>query len=230
MILAGGLATRLGDVARQTPKFLLPVAGRPFAAWLLPKLSEAGFRDVALAVGHLADEIRRALGDGSRFGLRLHYSDEGDARLGTGGALRLAAPLLRETFLLTYGDSYLPFDYASPLADLEARPEALGTMAVLENHDALDASNVEVAGDLVVRYAKRARGAPNEGGLRFIDYGALALRREALSCLPEGPSDLGALQAELAQRGALRALIVHQRFFEIGSESGISDLTRELAK
>jgi len=125
---------------------------------------------------------------------------------------------------VTYGDSYLPFDYAAPLVDLEAHPEALGTMSVFHNEDRWDSSNCEIDGDCVVRYEKRPVGSPRDDKLSFIDYGALALRREVVAALPEGPADLAVVQRDLARTGKLRALQVAERFHEIGSEAGLRDL------
>lgn len=227
-MLAGGLATRMLPRTERVPKLLLPVAGRPFAHWLLERLVAAGYAEAVLCVGHLGASIVAALGE--RFGpLALRYSDEGETRLGTGGALRLALPRLASSFLVTYGDSYLPFDYAAPLADLEAHPEALGTMAVYRNDDQGDLSNTALSGELVARYHKRRPGEPRPPELSYIDYGALALRRAVIDALPEGPSDLATVQATLAREGALRALVARERFFEIGSEAGLRDLERELA-
>lgn len=230
VILAGGLATRMYPRTRDIPKFLLPVAGRPFGHRLLERLARAGYHEIVLCTGHLSDVIRESVGDGHDFGLRIAISDEGETRLGTAGALRLALPLLRQTFLVTYGDSYLPFDYASPLADLEQHPDALGTMSVFLNEDRWDTSNSEVVGDHVVRYEKRPSGSPRDEKLAYIDYGAIALRRDVIAALPEGPSDLALVQRDLARSGKLRAVVATERFHEIGSESGLRDLETYLGK
>ncbi len=223
-VLAGGLGTRMQPRTLNVPKLLLPVHGRPFALWLLERLRASGFTRAVLAVGHLADAIRAELGDAAA-GVALAYSDDGPARLGTGGALKRALPLLGPEFVATYGDSYLPFDYAAPLADLRANPGALGTMAVFENAGRFDASNTEVSGERVVRYEKGTL----DPLLSFIDYGATALRASAVAALPDGPSGLDALQAELAREGRLRAFVARERFFEIGSEAGLRDLESHLA-
>jgi len=224
VVLCGGLATRLYPRTISLPKFLLPVAGRPFGHRLLGRLAEAGYDEVVLCIGHLGELIRASVGEGAAFGLRVAYADEGEAKLGTAGALRGALVLLAETFLVTYGDSYLPFDYASPLDDLEAHPEALGTMSVFRNEGRWDDSNCEILGDLVVRYEKRRAGDPADPRLDHIDYGAIALRREVVAALPEGPSDLSVLQRDLARDGKLRALLAAERFYEIGSETGYREL------
>lgn len=226
-ILAGGLATRMLPRTETTPKLLLEVAGRPFGFWLLERLAAQGFDEAVLCIGHLGTAIRDALGDGARFGIRVVYADEGERRLGTAGALRAALDRLAPTFLVTYGDSFLPFDYAAPLRDLRAHPEALGTMAVWKNEGRFDASNCEVQGDLVVRYEKGARDA----ALDHIDYGATALRRDVVTGLPAGaPAGLDGVQRALAAAGKLRAHRASERFYEIGSEAGLADLHDALAR
>lgn len=230
VILAGGLGTRMLPRTERIPKILLPVAGRPFAVWLLARLASCGFEDVVLCIGHLGEEVRRALGDGRAIGMRVAYVEDGDRLLGTAGALRKALPLLDETFVVTYGDSYLPFDYAAPLADLRAHPAALGTMAVFRNDDRHDRSNTEVRGEMVHRYEKRPRDAPRDPSLDHIDYGATALRREVIAALPEGLHiGLHTVQHELGEAGLLRAFPAPRRFFEIGSEAGLHDLEAELS-
>lgn len=224
VVLCGGLATRMFPRTRDLPKFLLPVAERPFGHHLLARLAGSGYDEVVLCIGHLGGLIREDIGDGGAFGLRVLYSDEGEERLGTAGALRKAAASLRPRFLVTYGDSYLPFDYAGPLDDLEAHPEARGTMSVYRNEDRWDDSNCEVSGDLVVRYEKRKPGAPRDERLDHIDYGAIALDREVVLALPEGPSDLAVVQRDLARAGLLRAFSAARRFYEIGSEAGYQEL------
>jgi len=223
VVLAGGLATRLGARAESTPKYLVEVAGQPFARWQLERIAAAGFDEVVLCIGHLGEMIERALSD-QAFGLRLRYAREGDTLLGTGGALKRAEALLDDCFLLTYGDSYLPFDYAGPLRDLLAHDDALATMAVFANAGRFDRSNVAVEGERVAVYNKNAAA----GEYDYIDYGAVALKRSALSQLPAGRSDLSRLQTDLARDGVMRAYLAPERFYEIGSEAGIADLERYL--
>ena len=229
VILAGGLGTRMLPRTERVPKLLLPVAGRPFAAWLLERLAAAGFDEALLCIAHLGERIRDEIGDGEALGICVRYADEGPTLLGTAGALRRALPDLAPTFLVTYGDSYLPFDYAAPLADLCAHPGAKGTMAVFKNDDRWDRSNTQIEGDRVVHYQKRARDAAPDPAIDHIDYGATALRREVIAALPEGVAmGLDAVQGDLAARGVLRAFPAHRRFFEIGSPAGLIELELEL--
>jgi NDP-sugar pyrophosphorylase family protein len=224
-VLAGGLGTRMLPRTETTPKFLLPVAGRPFALWLLERLAASGFASAVLAVGHQGEAIHAALGDAAA-GVELVYSDDGTNLRGTGGAVQRALPLLTDPFVVTYGDSYLPFDYAAPLADLRSEPAALGTMAVFENAGRYDRSNAEVSDGRVVRYEKGSL----DPTLRFIDYGAMALRAETFAGAPDSPFGLHVLQTMLAKSGRLRAFVARQRFFEIGSEQGLADLEAHLGE
>jgi MurNAc alpha-1-phosphate uridylyltransferase len=226
VILAGGLATRLGAIAKHTPKSLVEVARRPFLAHQLERLKLSGFDDVVLCIGHFGDKIRNFAGDGRSFGLSVRYSEDGEKALGTAGALRNALALLAPEFLVTYGDSYLPFDYAGLLRDLSAHPEASGTMAVYANHGRFDRSNTEVSGEHVVRYEKSGTDA----ALDHIDYGATALRRNVIRALEPGVAiGFDRVQADLASAGKLRAFIVAERFYEIGSPDGLAELERLLA-
>jgi NDP-sugar pyrophosphorylase family protein len=91
IVLAGGLGTRLRGVVPDLPKPMAPVAGRPFLAWVLDELVDAGFAQVVLAVGYRHEVIRGHFGDTYR-GLPLRYAVEAQP-LGTGGAIRQAAAL-----------------------------------------------------------------------------------------------------------------------------------------
>jgi NDP-sugar pyrophosphorylase family protein len=166
--------------------------------------------------------VRRALDRG----LKVGYSYDGEQLVGTGGALRRAFARLEPEFVVTYGDSYLPFDYAAPLADLQQHPEAEATMSVFRNRGAFGPSNVAIDGEWVARYEKNG-GAE----LDCIDYGAIALRRSVLEGIEDGAVwGLEALWSKLARRRKLRAFMAPERFYEVGSPSGRLELEQRLAQ
>lgn len=220
----------------QTPKFLLEVGGRPFAAWLLEKLASCGFDQVVLCIGHMGATIRDYVGDGSSFGLTVHYSDEGKTLLGTAGALRRAVDRLEPSFLVTYGDSFLPFDYRAPLLVLREHADADGVLSVYRNEGRWDSSNTTIRsderGELWVERYEKDRSFWEERGERpdHIDYGAMALRREVIERLPEDRvCGLDEVQRDLARAGRLRAYLARERFYEIGSEVGLAELETKLS-
>jgi N-acetyl-alpha-D-muramate 1-phosphate uridylyltransferase len=224
-ILAGGLATRLLPVTERIPKALVEAAGRPFAAWQIELLRAHGLTDLVFLVGHLGEMVRDALGDGSRWGVRLRFAFDGPRPLGTGGAIRQALPLLGDRFFVLYGDSYLECDYeAVERAFLAGRVP--GLMTVCRNDDRWDRSNIEFAGGRIVRYDKQRRTA----AMRHIDYGLGAFERAAFERWPEGARvDLADVYARLLADGELAGYEVAGRFYEIGSPEGLAETQCYLA-
>jgi NDP-sugar pyrophosphorylase family protein len=99
MILAGGMSTRLYPLTKQVPKPLVPVAGEPISAHIMRWLRSFGYTDVAMNVHYLADTIREAFGDGSRYGVALRYLHETQL-MGSAGALKPLQPFFDETFVV----------------------------------------------------------------------------------------------------------------------------------
>lgn len=223
-ILAGGLATRLRPVTETIPKSLVPVAGEPFLAHQLRLLHDRGLRRAVLCVGHLGERIEAKFGGGSGYGVALRYSFDGPRLLGTGGALRQALPMLGERFLVLYGDSYLPIDYAAAVAAFE-RSGRPALMTVFNNGGRWDTSNVFYADGTIRLYHKQNRTAE----MRHIDYGLGILRAEVLASRPaDVPFDLADVYADLVARGELAGHEVHERFYEVGSHAGLAELDRRL--
>jgi NDP-sugar pyrophosphorylase family protein len=218
-LLAGGLATRLRPITATIPKALVEVAGRPFIDHQLALLRRNGIRRVVLCLGHLGEQVEQHLGDGRAHGLKLDYCHDGKTLLGTGGALRRAAPLLGDVFWVMYGDSYMDIDYAAVLANFTSS-DALGLMTVIANFGRWDRSNVLLRGGRLVCYDKRRPTAE----MNHIDYGVALLRRSALARIPlDRPADLADLYQDLVAEGRMIAHEVTQRFYEIGSPAGLEE-------
>lgn len=112
MILAAGYGKRLRPLTDHTPKPLVEVDGKSLVEYHLEKLTAAGFDEIVINLGHLGSKIPDALGNGSRWGLLITYSDEGPEPLETGGGLAKALPLLGdETFLVVNGDVWCNLDF-----------------------------------------------------------------------------------------------------------------------
>lgn len=218
-ILAGGLATRLRPLTERIPKALAEVAGRPFVDWQLELLAAAGIKRVVFCVGYLGERIEAHVGDGARFGLDVAYSYDGPTLLGTGGALRQALPMLGEKFLVLYGDSYLPIDYAA-VAEKFLKSDKPGLMTVLKNEGRWDSCNVWMDGGKIRVYDKKNRLL----AMQHIDYGLAAFGPEVLSHRGPEAFDLAEIMHELVARNKMDVFEVTERFYEIGSPAGIADM------
>jgi NDP-sugar pyrophosphorylase family protein len=219
-ILAGGLATRLRPITETVPKLLLAVAGEPFFTHQLRLLKNAGLTRLVLCVGHLGEQIAARYGDGKAFGVKIAYAYDGPKLLGTGGALIRALPLLGEAFYVLYGDSYLPIDYRA-VGDAFLHSRAPGLMTVFENQGRYDGSNVVFRNGRILVYDKQNR----DPGMRHIDYGLGVLRAEALAGWPRDTVvDLADIYRKLVADGRMAGYEIRQRFYEIGSRTGLAEL------
>jgi NDP-sugar pyrophosphorylase family protein len=218
-LLAGGLATRLRPITTKLPKSLVEVAGEPFIAHQLRLLKRQGITDVVICAGYLGDQIEASIADGRGFDCRVRYSHDGELLLGTGGALRMALPLLGERFFVMYGDSYLDTDFrAVHDAFVATRKPAL--MTVFRNAGRWDTSNVEFVDGAIRRYDKSDRTP----AMQYIDYG-LGVSTAAIFAERDVGArfDLADVYRDLVLRGLLAGYEVRERFYEIGSPSGLAE-------
>lgn len=113
MLLAAGRGERLRPITDTLPKPLVEIAGKPLIAYHLEALVRAEVRDVVINLSWLGEKIRAALGDGSRYGVRITYSEEGPVPLETGGGIHRALPLLGpEPFLVVNADVWTDIDFS----------------------------------------------------------------------------------------------------------------------
>ena len=101
-ILAGGLGTRLGNETLNKAKILIDIAGKPFISRQLNYLSDQGIKDIVICVGHLGHQIKDYIGNGSKYNLKVSYSEDGDQLLGTGGSIKKACKILDKNFFILY--------------------------------------------------------------------------------------------------------------------------------
>jgi NDP-sugar pyrophosphorylase family protein len=198
---------------------MVPVGGKPFLEHQLNLLKSSGLRDVVLCVGNLAEQIEEYFGDGRKFDVRIQYVNDEKCPMGTGGALRLAEPLLDDAFLTLYGDSYLPFNF-SEAVEFFRRFQKMGMMVVYRNQNRIEPSNVEVEDELVKIYNKEQRTAKMD----CIDYGVSVFRKDSLRILPKNEAcDMFDLHSHLISQKDLLAFEVKERFYQIGSFEGLEE-------
>jgi len=218
--------------------------------WQLLELQRQGVRDVLLLVSHLSSVIQEHFARHPLPGLRLSYSVE-PVPLGTGGALRLALPLLPEWFWLLNGDSFLPLNLVGMEAAAGAAggsAAALACMAVVPRELVPVAGNVQVESGKVMEYRRDA-------GLPWVDAGVALLSRDGVARFDGGSEggggdgvgagggagragadvgacgafDLGELWLDLIAARALRAHPVDHAFFDIGTPERLGMFAEWLA-
>jgi NDP-sugar pyrophosphorylase family protein len=219
VILAGGLATRLYPVTQKIPKALITVAGRPFIDHQMTLLKEKGATQVVLCVGNLGTRIEEFVGDGTQWGLEVRYSYDGELLLGTGGAIKKAAGILPEAFMILYGDSYLDINFEMVVQKFNAEKLPV-LMTVYRNRNARDSSNIILKNGRIIKYNKKDR----DPAMEYIDYGLIVIRKEIFEKYPSNePFDLALVLSLSVDTGLVASCEVEQRFYEIGSVQGIKE-------
>ncbi len=217
VILAGGLATRLGELSQTNPKSMVLIEGEPFIAHQLRLLQSQGFEKVILCIGYLGDLIRAYVKNGEQFGLSVTYSEDGEQLLGTAGAISKASYLVTENFFVLYGDSYLRIDYRIIQKAFEKQNKA-ALMTVFKNKDEGDESNIEFRDQKIVNYDKQNKTI----NMHYIDYG-LSIVKKKIFNNSDSFNDLSDLYKKLLRQGQLASYEVFHRFFEIGSIKGLNE-------
>lgn len=148
VILAGGLGTRLKPFTDVIPKPLLPLGEKSLLEIQIEHLKNNGFDEIFLAVNYKADMVRSYLGDGSKFGVKLYYSEE-DKPLGTCGPVLLLKDQLKEPFLLMNGDILTKANFKEIYKFALAKQDSDLTIITKEIITPFRFGNIESKGDYV---------------------------------------------------------------------------------
>ncbi len=216
MILAAGRGERLRPLTDRHPKPLLPVCGRPLIEWHLDALARDGVRDVVVNTAWLEDRFPAALGDGSRWGSRIHYSTEGKdhgGALETAGGIACALRWLGDAFWLVSGDIFVPgFRFDPALAHDFAATDDDAWIWLVPNPP------YHAAGDFDLGAGRRALRPP-EGSPRPLTYANIALVRPRLvaSIVPGERAALGPLLFGAAMAGKLGGLRWDGKWHNVGT-------------
>jgi len=221
VVLAGGLATRLGELSKNQPKSLIKINNKPFLQYQLELFKRNGINRVILCLGHLGEQIESYFGTGSRFGMDIKYSYE-NKPLSTAGAIKNAEPMLEDDFFTIYGDSYVFLDFADIYKYFHDKKK-LALMTVYKNNNLYDASNTVIRDGLVIKYNKRQKTS----GMHYIEYGVNLFRKDILDIIPEDSYyELGEVFNSLIIDEELIAYEAKERFYEIGSLNGLADFKK----
>ena len=217
MILAAGRGERLRPLTLERPKPLLEVGGRPLIVHHLHALAMAGFRDVVVNLSWLGVQIREALGDGTRYGVNLRYSDEGPEPLETGGGIFRALALLGPgPFVVLNGDVWTDYPYAR-LREL-LRPLDLAHLVLVPN----PAHNP--AGDFVLDRSRIVDGA----GERHTFSGIGVYRPELFAGCQDGVFRLAPVLRAAVRGGRVSGELFDGEWLDIGTPERLAALDARL--
>ncbi len=197
LIIAGGEGERLRPLTSDRPKPMIEVAGKPILEYQIRWLARQGLSDAVLLCGYKAEVIQRHFGDGSRFGLNVHYSLE-EEPLGRGGALKLGARLLPagEDAVIALNGDILTNQPLAPLLRFHRRKNAAATVMLTRLRSPYGVTRLDSSGRITAFDEKPL--LPH-----WINAGLYVVTREFLRRLPDRGDHETTTFPELAAEGKL---------------------------
>lgn len=216
MILAAGRGERMRPLTDSTPKPLLKAGGRFLIEYHIERLVRAGVSGIVINLSHLGSQVCAALGDGSRYGTTIKYSDEGEPALETGGGILRALPLLgAEPFIVVNGDVWT--DY--PFERLPGAPAGVAHLVLVANPAHHDKGDFVLDGDRV-----HADGS----GQRLTFSGIGVYRPELFEGCADGRFGLAPLLRRAMADGRVTGEYYRGRWMDVGTPERLRAIDREL--
>jgi len=130
VILAAGEGVRLQPITSTRPKHLIKVGGKPILKYCLNAVKTSGIDEVLIVIHFMGDAVRQHFGDGKKLGLKIEYVEQ-KAVLGTGNAVSVVEPHIKDDFLLVYGDVLFAAETVKSVVNLHTKEKPATTMAVV---------------------------------------------------------------------------------------------------
>ncbi|MFY9484642.1 MAG: sugar phosphate nucleotidyltransferase [Patescibacteria group bacterium] len=227
IVLAGGAGVKMRPLTLELPKAMIPVRGRPILEHTLDTLRRADIRNVTVLVGALGDKIRNHFGDGSAFGMKIEYVQEGK-RSGTAGGLRKAAskssgePSFRRAspdggpLLLIYGDVLADIDLKD-MIEYHKDCGAKATLAVTSVDKATDWGIVRLHGTRIVSFEEKPKN--HVGQSHLVNAGVAVIEPKLLDAMPNAGFSMLERDVfpKLARAGQLAGYLFEGQWFDIAT-------------
>ena len=222
ILLAAGHGTRMRPLTDKLPKPLLKVGDHSLIEHHIHKLSELGFKQIVINTAYLGDMIQQQLGNGERYGLTIHYSDESNTgALETAGGIKNSLPLIdSDPFLVVNADVYSDFDFSSLF---EIKSDTLGCLVLVPNppHN--------TAGDFIINDQDIKQQDKPESNRTMTFSGIALYRKKMFSVLPQGKLALGPILKQMIGDDKLVAMPHYGRWVDVGTPERLSELNSSLA-
>lgn len=225
MILAAGLGNRMRPLTDHTPKPLLCAGGKPLIEYHLENLQRAGIREVIINLAYLGEKIRTHLGDGSRWNLRIQYSQEPEP-LETGGAILRALDMLgSEPFLLINADVWCDLEFGT-LTSASLDDDLQGLLLLVQN------PGFHPQGDFALDASGRLIPDPDKLHThRFTFAGISLLKPELVANYPEKREKFPLVEVfrHAIERGSLQGSVHEGHWSDVGTPARLNELEAYLA-
>ena len=213
MILAAGKGTRLRPLTLETPKPLVEVGGQPLIIWHIKALQAAGITDITINASWLADKLMDTLGDGTQFGVQLHWSLEADEPLETAGGIFKAlqtGKLKNEPFILVNSDVWTTFDF-SQLVTYELSADQRAHLLLIDNPEHNE------GGDFAINNGLASEKAIGDAD-KYTFAGISVVSPQLVDGLVSGQSAaLGPLLRQAMIKFQVTAEIMHDNWIDVGT-------------
>ena len=217
LILAGGRGTRIAHLHPDLPKPALPVGGKPFLAWILRQLAQAGFLKVVVSSGHLAPQLRREVEPFIPAGTEIRWVAE-ESALGTGGGAAWAARrsgFHPQDWLVMNGDSYLAGVWPEKIRQIGG-----AALVAREVDDTGRFGRLEENSGKLVRFSEKAGGGPG-----LINAGIYRIPAGWLEVVPQGSAasmEMDLIPAWLQEGREIGVLRESGEFLDIGTPESLA--------
>lgn len=213
MILAAGRGERLRPLTDSVPKSLVEVCGKSLLEHHLERLQRSGIGTVVINLGWLGEKIVERIGSGSRYGLDVVYSQEGDNVLETGGGIHKALPFLgRRPFLAVNADIFTDM----PVPDLGLADNVMGHLMMVSTPDYRDHGDFDLDSGLVC----------NSDDARLTFSGVAIYRPEFFAGCEAGRFPLAPMLREAADLGQLTGSLYDGVWADVGTQGRLDELNQ----
>lgn len=216
VILAGGKGVKMRPLTYEIPKPLIPVGGKPILEYLIETLRDAGVRDIILAVGHLSEKIKEHFGNGSKYGVKLTYSEE-SKNLGTAGALTNCYRFLeKKPFLVLHGDILINIDIADLIRFHENQSDPVATLVLSTVSDPSSYGNVQLKGSRIVEFVEKP--SKKSASTHLVSAGVYLFDAKIFDYIPEKiPAMLEKIFPVLAKENKLCGFLFAGKWFDVST-------------
>ena len=220
MILAAGKGTRLRPLTLDTPKPLVEVGGQPLIVWHIKALKAAGITDITINASWLADKLMDTLGDGSQYGVKLHWSVEGDEPLETAGGIFQAlqtGKLRDEPFILVNSDVWTTYDFAK-LQDYELSADQRAHLLLIDNPEHNNGGDFAINNGIASEH-------PINGADKYTFAGISVISPRLVDGLVSGqPAALAPLLKQAMLKFQITAEVISDNWIDVGTPERLAQV------